>query len=117
MDELLQVVISSVVTIAGVAIGVGVKLLVAYLKQLEAESIARMGEKEYEANKKFALDIVKIVEERFRLGELTGSKIDEFEKILLDKVPYLEKEQLEELRHIAVSTFNIEIGKVTTENK
>ena len=45
-----------------------------------------MGQAEYDANKKLALDLVKIVEERFRLGELAGNKVDEFTKVLLEKV-------------------------------
>ncbi|WP_252241695.1 hypothetical protein [Clostridium sp. ZBS18] len=87
------------------------KLVGEYLgKKIEAKQ-QEIGLAEYDSNKKLALDLCKIVEERFRLGELVGSKSDEFTKLLLEKVPYVTESQVKDLRDLAVRTFDTEIGK------
>jgi hypothetical protein len=84
-----------------------------YLGKLIDAKEQEMGQAEYDANKKLALDLVKIVEERFRLGELAGDKVEEFTKVLLAKVPYITEDEVKDFKDLAVRTFDEEIGKYT----
>ena len=84
-----------------------------YLGKLIDAKEQEMGQAEYDANKKMAIDLVKIVEERFRLGELANDKVEEFTKLLLEKVPNISESQVKDFKDLAVRTFDEEIGKYT----
>lgn len=87
------------------------KLVGEYLgKKIEAKQ-QEIGINEYNSNKKLALDLVKIVEERFKLGEIATNKVDEFQKLLLEKIPYINETQIKDLRDLAVRTFDEQLGK------
>ena len=112
-------ILNQILTLLGVFIMAVLSVLVPYVGKLIGTYLGakieakqqEIGQSEYEANKKLALDLVKIVEERFRLGELAGNKVEEFNKLLLEKCPYITEQQLKDLKDLAVRTFDEEIGK------
>lgn len=113
LNQLLTMLGAFVMAVLAVLIPYVGKLLGTYLgAKIEAKQ-QEIGQAEYDSNKKLALDLVKIVEERFRLGEIVGSKVEEFTKLLLEKVPYVNESEIKDLKDLAVRTFDEQIGKYT----
>lgn len=111
LNQLLTMLGAFVMAVLAILVPYVGKLVGTYLgTKIEAKQ-QEIGQSEYDANKKLALDLVKIVEERFRLGELAGSKVDEFSKLLLKECPYISDEQLKSLKDLSVRTFDENIGK------
>ena len=67
-----------------------------------------------------AKQVWNIVEEKFRitesLEEFIGSKADEFDKLLLEKLPFLTESQVKELRALFKDTFKEEVKKIQEDN-
>lgn len=106
LNELLTMLGAFIMAVLAVLIPYVGKLVGEYLgKKIEIKQ-QEIGLAEYDSNKKLALDLCKIVEERFRLGELVGSKSEEFTKLLLEKVPYITESQVKDLKDLAVRTFD-----------
>ena len=80
------------------AIGVGT----AYLQKKKELEVQKIGAETYNANRQLAIDIATIVEKRFNLGKVVGSKAETFEKLLLEKAPNLDKDTIDNLRELAV---------------
>lgn len=113
LNQLLTMLGAFVVAVLAVLVPYVGKLVGTYLgAKIEAKQ-QEIGQSEYDSNKKLALDLVKIVEERFRIGELAGSKVEEFENLLTQKCPYITKEQVKDLKDLSVRIFDEEIGKYT----
>lgn len=102
MNEFLETLGAAAITIVGAGITCLVGIGVAYLNKKKAEVIQKIGADEYNANRQLALDIAMVVEKRWNLGEVIGTKAEEFEKLLLEKVPGLKKETIDHLREVAV---------------
>lgn len=111
LNQILSILGTALVAILAIIIPTLAKLLGEYIKTLIEKKKAEMGESEYNANKKMAIDLCKIVEERFRLGELVGDKVEEFTKLITEKIPYITEAQIDELRNLAVKSIDQEIGK------
>lgn len=111
LNQLLTMLGAFIITVLAVLIPYVGKLVGVYLGTKIQAKQQEIGQAQYEANKKLALDLVKIVEERFRLGELMGSKIEEFESLLTQKCTYITKDQVKDLRDLAVRTFDEEYNK------
>lgn len=111
LNQILTILGTALVAILAVVIPALAKLVGVYVNTLIEKKKAEIGNDTYEANKKLAIDIARVIEERFRLGELVNSKAEEFEKIILEKIPYITKEQIDELRNLAVKSIDESIGK------
>ncbi|MDM8313629.1 cobalt ABC transporter permease [Clostridium cadaveris] len=104
------------------AIGVALTgVLVAIIKSVGNVAVAYISKKKELAEQKLKLDkhqeeyntakqIWNIVEEKYRitdsLKESLTSKADEFDRLLLEKIPYLTKEQVSELRQAIAGEIN-----------
>lgn len=102
MSEVMNILGGALITILGVAITYGVQVGTAYLNKKKEETIAKIGAEEYNSNRQLAIDIAAVVEKRWSLGQVLGTKAEEFEKLLLGKVPGLKKETIDHLREVAV---------------
>lgn len=102
MNEIMNVLGEALITILGVAITYGVSVGIAFLNKKKEETIKKIGAETYNANRQLAIDIAAVVEKRFHLGEVVGTKAEEFEKLLLEKVPNLDKATIDHLREVAV---------------
>lgn len=110
-NQIIQVLIGSVVSILVIVIPALSKLIGKYIKVQLSIAEQKMGTEEYKSNVNMAISFVKIIEERFRLGEIAEDKLGEFEKLMLDKIPTLTQQQIDELRDLAVSEVDKQIGK------
>jgi len=114
MDKILDPILSAV------AIGV-VGILVAIIKSVGDVSIEYIAKKKDVVEQRLQLDkhveeietakqVWNIVEEKFRITDnikdLANSKADEFDKLLLEKIPYLKKEQVKMLRQAIAGEVN-----------
>lgn len=113
LNQILTLLGGFVVAILVIVIPALGKLVGTYLGKLIEAKEQEMGQAEYDANKKLAIDLVKIVEERFKLGEIATNKVDEFTRLLLEKVPYVTESEIKDLKDLAVRTFDESIGKYT----
>lgn len=114
INQIITVIGGGVLIILGIVIPQIAKTIGNYIGAKLELVQQKQGVEIYEANKALAIDLVKIIEERFRLGELVGSKADEFIALLLEKVPSLSEEEVKALRDLAVSSVDKEIGKYIT---
>lgn len=102
LNEILNILGEAVIAVLGVAITYGVSVGVAFLNKKKEETIKKIGADTYNANRQLAIDIAAVVEKRWSLGEVIGTKANEFEKLLLEKVPNLDKTTIDHLRELAV---------------
>lgn len=115
MKELL---INEITSIAATAI---VAILVAIIKKVGDSAIEFFVIKKREAEQKIGIngraaelnsakEVWNIIEEKFRITEnasqVLGSKADEFDKLLMQRVPGLSKENLDDLRQAVAGEFN-----------
>lgn len=115
MKELL---INEITSIAATAI---VAILVAIIKKVGDSAIEFFVTKKRETEQKIeingrvaeldsAKEVWNIIEEKFRITEnasqVLGSKADEFDKLLIQRVPGLSKENLNDLRQAVAGEFN-----------
>lgn len=116
INQIITVIGGGVLIILGIVVPKVASAIGNYLgAKLEAKKL-EIGDANYNKNKNLAIDLVKIVEERFRLGELIGSKADEFIALLLKEVPSLDETQVKALRDLAVASVDKEIGKYITSD-
>jgi|GEM_PF-5967934 len=111
INQILSILGTALVAILAIVIPALAKLVGEYISTLIEKKKAEIGVHEYEANKKLAIDLAKVIEERFRLGELVGDKAEEFTKLIVEKIPYVTKAQIDELRNLAVKSIDESIGK------
>lgn len=102
MNEFLETLGAAAITILGAGITCLVGIGVAYLNKKKTEVIQKIGADEYNANRQLALDIAMVVEKRWNLGDVIGSKADEFKKLILEKIPGLDEKTIDHLREVAV---------------
>jgi len=115
MKELL---ISQIVPIVATAI---VTILVATIKQVGKVAIELLVTKKKEAEQKIkvsgheadlnaAKEVWNIIEEKFRITEnatqILSSKADEFDKLLLQRIPGLSAQNLDDLRQAIAGEYN-----------
>lgn len=85
-------------------------VLKAFLKEKKKEVIAKIGQTQYEANLTMAKSIWLIVEEHFRINKIvqniTTQKIEMFDKLLLEKIPYLKQEDIDHFRQAVAGEVN-----------
>ena len=113
-----EVLINQIATIATTAI---VAILVAIIKQVGRAAIEFFvtKKKEVEQNIKIsgheeelntAKEVWNIIEERFRITEnaeqILSSKADEFDKLLLQRIPELSEKNLDDLRQAIAGEYN-----------
>ncbi|MBB6622580.1 cobalt ABC transporter permease [Clostridium gasigenes] len=110
INQIVPFLITSLVAILVATIKVVGKEVIAFLrknKEVKEQTIKTNG---HEDQLRAAKEVWHIVEEKFRIIEnvesLINSKADEFDKMLLNKVPSLKKEDLEYLRQTVAGEFN-----------
>lgn len=111
MNEIMEVVESGTVEILKIAIIVGIGYGVTLLKDWKKALIEAKGPEQYNANRQFAIDLVAAIEKRFNVGELVGTKAEEFEKLILEKIPGLDKATIDQLRDMAVIELDKQLKK------
>ena len=114
MDKILEPILSAV------AIGV-VGILVAIIKSVGDVAIEYIGKKKQVVEQRLQLDkhveeietakqVWNIIEEKYRITDnikdLAKSKADAFDKLLLEKIPYLTEEQVKMLRQAIAGEVN-----------
>lgn len=107
--------------IAPIAVTAVVAILVAIIKQVGNAAIEFLIEKKKEAEQRIkisgheaelndAKEVWNIIEEKFRITEnaaqILSSKADEFDKVLLQRVPGLSQQNIEDLRQAVAGEFN-----------
>lgn len=128
MKELL---ISQIAPIAATAI---VTILVAIIKQVGSVAIELLVIKKKESEQKIkasgheaelnaAKEVWNIIEERFRITEnatqILNSKADEFDKVLLQRIPGLSAQNLDDLRQSIAGEYNkgkVDLTQGTTQS-
>ena len=113
-----EVLINQIATIATTAI---VAILVATIKQVGSVAIELLVTKKNESEEKIkasgheaeltsAKEVWNIIEEKFRITEnaiqILNSKADEFDKLLLQRIPGLSSQNLDDLRQAIAGEYN-----------
>ena len=115
MKELLISQIAPIVATAIVAILIKIiyqigKPAIQLLLKLKEEAEQRIKSSGHEEDLKTAKEVWNTIEEKFRITEnvetLLGSKADEFDKLLLQKIPGLSQQNIDDLRQAIAGEFN-----------
>lgn len=109
-NEMLPVVISTVISILGIIATTLGAYAINFIKLKRDAVINQIGINQYNQDKKIALDIWNIVEEHFRVNEIVGitinNKIKMFNYEIKKKCPYLTQQEIDFLRQTIAGEIN-----------
>lgn len=110
INQILPIVDTSVVAILAVIIKQVGNSIIDFFIQKKSEISQKIKINEHQEEINTAREVWNIVEEKFRITEnateLLTSKADEFEKVLMQRIPELSKENLEFLRQTIAGEVN-----------
>ncbi|ALB45447.1 hypothetical protein [Clostridium beijerinckii] len=110
IDQILPIVDTSVVAILAVIIKQVGNSIIDFFIQKKSEISQKIKINEHQEEINTAREVWDIVEEKFRITEnateLLTSKADEFDKVLMERIPGLSKENLEFLRQTIAGEVN-----------
>ncbi|AQS06148.1 cobalt ABC transporter permease [Clostridium beijerinckii] len=110
INQILPIVDTSVVAILAVIIKQVGNSIIEFFIQKKSEISQKIKINEHQEEINTAREVWNIVEEKFRITEnateLLTSKADEFEKVLMQRIPGLSKENLEFLRQTIAGEVN-----------
>ncbi|AJA48419.1 hypothetical protein CPAST_c23490 [Clostridium pasteurianum DSM 525 = ATCC 6013] len=110
INEILPVVMSTVISILGIIITTLGAYTVNFIKLKRDSVINEISINKYNQDKKLALDIWNIVEEHFRVNEIVtnalNSKIKMFNYEIKKKCPYLTQQEIDFLRQAVAGQIN-----------
>lgn len=110
ISQIVPILIACIVGILAVIIKAIGNAIIAFIKVKQEEVIKRIGQAKYAEEIGIAHDIWLIVEEHFRINKtienVTSEKIILFDKLLLEKIPYLTQKDIDFLRQTIAGEFN-----------
>ncbi|NSB13927.1 cobalt ABC transporter permease [Clostridium beijerinckii] len=110
INQILPIVDTSVVAILAVIIKQVGNSIIDFFIQKKSEISQKIKINEHQEEINTAREVWNIVEEKFRITEnateLLTSKADEFDKVLMERIPGLSKENLEFLRQTIAGEVN-----------
>lgn len=110
-NEIADVIVSGVLSILGALASYGVTIGITCLKKKKEELITKVGVDKYNENYKLAQDIYYAVEQKFRFIPAAGDqKRQEFDKVLVEKIPGISQEELNHFRETICGKVNSEVN-------
>ncbi len=110
LNEILPLLITAIVGILVAIFKAIGDVVINYIEVKKQEVIARIGIEKYNQEKALAMDIWYVVEEHYRLSEKVeatmNAKIDMFDKLIKEKIPYITDEQIITLRQAIAGEIN-----------
>lgn len=110
LNQIGPVVIAAVVGVIGVVIKSVGDVVIQLINKKKEEVEQQLELNKHEKEIRVAKEIWNIVEENFRIKDtiegLAKSKADEFDKLLLEKIPYLTEDQVKMLRQTIAGEVN-----------
>lgn len=110
LNEILPLLITAIVGILVAIFKAIGDVVINYIEVKKQEVIARIGVEKYNQEKALAMDIWYVVEEHYRLSEKVevtmNAKIDMFDKLIKEKIPYITDEQIIILRQAIAGEIN-----------
>ncbi|ABR35507.1 MULTISPECIES: hypothetical protein [Clostridium] len=121
INQILPIVDTSVVAILAVIIKQVGNSIIDFFIQKKSEISQKIKINEHQEEINTAREVWNIVEEKFRITEnateLLTSKADEFDKVLMERIPGLSKENLEFLRQTIAGEVNKGRDMLTKDSK
>ncbi|MBE6089315.1 MAG: cobalt ABC transporter permease [Clostridium beijerinckii] len=121
INQILPVVDTSVVAILAVIIKQVGNSIIDFFIQKKSEINQKIKINEHQEEINTAREVWNIVEEKFRITEnateILTSKADEFDKVLIERIPGLSKENLEFLRQTIAGEVNKSRDMLTKDPK
>jgi nucleoside recognition membrane protein YjiH len=110
LNQIVPLLITFIIGALTAIIKVAADVFKTYLEEKKKEVITKIGQTQYEANLTMAKNIWLIVEEHFRINKIvqnvTSKKIEMFDKLLLEKIPYLRQEDIDHFRQAVAGEVN-----------
>ncbi|WP_283721556.1 cobalt ABC transporter permease, partial [Clostridium perfringens] len=120
LNQIGPVVIAAVVGIIAVIIKSVGDVVIQLINKKKEEVEQQLELNKHEKEIRVAKEIWNIVEENFRLKdkieELAKSKADEFDKLLLEKIPYLTKNEVNDIRQAIAGEINKSKAMLNTDD-
>ncbi|WP_415341534.1 cobalt ABC transporter permease [Clostridium perfringens] len=120
LNQIGPVVIAAVVGIIAVIIKSVGDVVIQLINKKKEEVEQQLELNKHEKEIRVAKEIWNIVEENFRLKdkieELAKSKADEFDKLLLEKIPYLTKNEVNDIRQSIAGEINKSKAMLNTDD-
>ncbi|MBN7573661.1 MULTISPECIES: cobalt ABC transporter permease [Clostridium] len=121
INQILPIVDTSVVAILAVIIKQVGNSIIDFFIQKKSEISQKIKINEHQEEINTAKEVWNIVEEKFRITEnatgLLTSKADEFDKVLMERIPGVSKENLEFLRQTIAGEVNKGRDMLTKDSK
>jgi hypothetical protein len=109
-NEIANIIASGALSVLGALASYGVTVGVAYLKKKKEALVKQIGVDKYNEDYKLAQDIYYGVEQQFRFIPAAGAqKAEEFNKLLLEKIPGISKEEIDHFREAICGKINAEV--------
>jgi hypothetical protein len=109
-NEISNIIASGVLSVLGALASYGVTVGVNYIKKKRDALIAQMGVDKYNENYKLAQDLYYTVEQKFRFITDAGKqKADEFNKLLVEKIPGISQEEMDHFRETICGKINSKV--------
>ncbi|WP_349406352.1 cobalt ABC transporter permease [Clostridium perfringens] len=120
LNQIGPVVIAAVIGIIAVIIKSVGDVVIQLINKKKEEVEQQLELNKHEKEIRVAKEIWNIVEENFRLKdkieELAKSKADEFDKLLLEKIPYLTKNEVNDIRQAIAGEINKSKAMLNTDD-
>ncbi len=109
-NQIMQIITDAIVNILGAVIIYLSTVVVKYFKEKRQALIKQMGNEQYNMHYNIAKSIFYAVEQEYRDVPKCGKeKADKFDKMLMEKIPTLNQEDLDHFREAIVGEINNQI--------
>lgn len=108
-NEIARIISQGILTILGALVSYGVAVGVNYIKKKREILIKQIGINEHSENCKIAQNLYYVVEQQFKFIPQAGEqKRKEFDKLLVEKIPGITQEELDNFREAICGMINSE---------
>lgn len=105
LDAIVPVFVDAIITMLVVIVPLVAKIVIKYIKTKLVQIENTVGEQNYNALKLLAEDVYFLVEQKYITGLITDKK-EEFDRLLLEKVPTLTQEEIDSTREAICGKIN-----------